>query len=103
MVPGAGGRRQPLAAAFTAGSAAAARRCRVAGSLSLDDFLAELDEVREVPAGELAAAIPAPGPDPERIFFNVNRPEELRAARRMARGTGEGPGPWTGSPAARSR
>lgn len=90
VVPVAGGRRQPLAAAYTSGCAAAARRCLQAGKRSMDDFLAELDEVREVPAGELVGEHPGSGADPERVFLNVNRPEELRAARRIARGRGEG-------------
>lgn len=87
-VPVAGGRRQPLAAAYTVGCAAAARRCVEAGTLSMDDFLARLDEVREVPAAELALASAGPGTDPERVFLNVNRPEDLRTARRAA-GEGE--------------
>lgn len=82
VVPLARGRRQPLAAAYTSAAAIAARRCMEAGALSMDDFLARLDEVREVAAGDLDASLPGAGHDPERLLLNVNRPEELRAARR---------------------
>lgn len=94
VVPVADGRRQPLAAAYTAGCAAAARRCVETGDRSMDDFLARLDEVREVPAAGLAGPAPA--------FFNVNRPDDLRAARRIARRPAGGPDTGAGSAAAGS-
>lgn len=94
VVPVADGRRQPLASAYTAGCAAAARICIETGDRSMDAFLARLDEVREVPAAGLA--------DPASSFFNVNRPDDLRAARRIARRTARGPDTGAGSAAAGS-
>lgn len=94
VVPVADGRRQPLASAYTAGCAAAARRCVETGDRSMDDFLARLDEVREVPAEALAG--------PTSTFLNVNRPDDLRAARRIARRPAGGPDTGAGSAAAGS-
>lgn len=85
VVPRAGGRRHPLAAAYTVGCADAARRCLEAGELSMADFLGRLDRVREVEAAELAPGEvggDGAGGDPERALVNVNRPDELRDARR---------------------
>lgn len=94
VVPVVGDRRQPLAAAYTAGCATAARRCLEAGELSMADLLDRLEEVRTVPAFRLTA------PDgrrdaarADRIFTNVNRPEQLEAARRAASDAGTGRGP----------
>lgn len=88
VVPVADGRRQPLAAAYTAGCAAAARRCVEAEELSMESLLGRLDEVRPAEARDLIAggseeraagrALPSP-------FMNVNRPEDLRTARRGVR------------------
>lgn len=98
VVPVADGRRQPLAAAYTAGCAAAARRCVEEGELSMDRLLGRLAAVRTVEAADvLPGGAPEPGGGPERWFANVNRPEDLRAARDSAptpgAGTEEGAGP----------
>lgn len=92
VVPVADGRRQPLASAYTAGCAAAARRCVETGDRAMDAFLARLDAVREAPADGLAG--------PASAFLNVNRPDDLRAARRIARRPAGGPDAGAGSAAA---
>lgn len=81
VVPVVDGRRQPLAAAYTAAAAPTARRCVEAGELRMDDLLGRL-EVRTVLAGDV---VPAGTGSWRRPFTNVNRPEDLRAARRTAR------------------
>lgn len=81
VVPVVGDRRQPLAAAYTAAAAPAARRCVEAGELRMDDLLGRL-EVRALSAGDV---VPAGTGSWRRPFTNVNRPEDLRAARREAR------------------
>lgn len=81
VVPVVAGRRQPLAAGYTQATAGPARRCVEAGDLRMDDLLGAID-VRTVSAGDLGFG------DPQRwarSFTNVNRPGELRAARRRAR------------------
>ena len=98
VVPVVRDRRQPLAAAYTAGCSDAARRCLEAGELSMADLLDRLEEVRTVPASRLIGP-DGPG-DParaDRIFTNVNRPEELEAARRAAPDAGTGRGPEAGA------
>lgn len=108
VVPVADGRRQPLAAAYTSACVAAARRCVEERELAMESFLGRLDAVSEVDAEELPAGRPASrrgrdgtgppagGGAAARAFTNVNRPEELRAARRAARGEGR-PGPEDGA------
>lgn len=87
VVPVAGGRRQPLAAAYARGAARAAARCVEARELRMDDLLGRLD-VRTLPAEELPRGDAAEGGGP---FANVNSPEELRDARRRAGSAGGGP------------
>lgn len=82
VVPVVESRRQPLAAAYTAAAGPVARRCVDAGELRMDDLLGRL-EVRHVSAGDVVPA--GTGGSWRRPFTNVNRPEDLRAARRAAR------------------
>lgn len=94
VVPVAGDRRQPLAAAYTAGCATAARRCLEAGELSMAALLERLAEVRTVSASRLLDPDgPGDAARADRVFTNVNRPEELEAARRAVSDAGAGPGP----------
>lgn len=86
-VPVVQGRLQPLAAAYAAGAARAAARCVESGDLRMDDLLGRL-AVRRVDADELRRET---GSDGAPWFLNVNRPEELRRARRRAGGPGGRP------------
>lgn len=82
VVPVVESRRQPLAAAYTAAAAPAARRCVADGELRMDDLLGRL-EVRTVSADDVVPA--GTGGSGRRPFTNVNRPEDLRDARRRGR------------------
>lgn len=83
-VPRLAGRPQPLAAAYSAGAAGAARACLERGERSMSVLLDRL-EVRWVPADRLEAACGAPGGAARRWFLNVNRPGELERARELCR------------------
>jgi molybdopterin-guanine dinucleotide biosynthesis protein A len=85
VVPVVEGRRQTLAAAYTAAAAPAARRCVEDGELRVADLLARL-EVRTVFADDVVPA--GTGGSWRRPFTNVNRPEDLQDARRRGRGGG---------------
>lgn len=92
VVPVAGGAPQPLAAAYSSTAAGAAARCLDEGARRMDDLLRRL-EVRTVAAEELGEGADArPAAASERPFTNVNRTEDLAAARREAASDGDGDG-----------
>lgn len=85
-VPESGGPRgiEPLCAVYGVACAAAIERALDRGERAVISFFPDVD-VRRLASSEVRAL-----GDPERMFFNVNRPRERQRAERLARGgTGE--------------
>lgn len=78
VIPDLSGRDQPLCAAWDAAAAGVAERCLEAGGRSVRDLLEEVD-ARRLPEERLRQV-----GDPGQLLFNVNTPEDLERARRLA-------------------
>jgi molybdopterin-guanine dinucleotide biosynthesis protein A len=78
VIPDLEGRAQPLCAAWDADAAVIAERCLEAGRRSVRELLDGMD------ARRLAEERVRRAGDPTRLLFNVNTPEDLERARRLA-------------------